>query len=109
MPSMIEEKSFHDSVSIENKLYVISYESCCEVFDYFSNVFVLIRNRMPPFGWSGVKCLSIGNKIIAFSVRRLHKYAEFDVEKQEWSEVFEIPSLRGEDHSYCSCIKSPMY
>ena len=108
MPEMIEEKCYHDSVSIGSKLYVISYESCCEVFDYFSNVFVRILNRMPRSWFSGVKCLSIGNKIITISDRSFYKYVEFDVEKQEWSEVFKNNWIGVKVKYYSSCFRSPM-
>ena len=124
MPPMLEQKCSHDSVSIGSKLYVISNRSSSEVFDYFSNVFARIQKRMPRSGWfwSNVKCLSIGNKIVAFSSNHLYKYAEFDVEKQEWSEVDDQKWSRmvegrrsrmvGKEEDlqfWYSCIKSPMY
>ena len=44
---------------------------------------------MQCFEWwqKDVKCLSIGNKIVAFSSPSLDKYAVYDVKEQEWSEV----------------------
>ena len=115
MPPLLREKCRHDSVSIGNKLYVISFINSCEVFDYFSNVFVLIQNRMPHLGWwlSKVNCLSIGKKIVVFKSRSIYKYAKFNVEKQKWSKV-DVPTSKKKKSEQqlqfnCNCIKSPVY
>ena len=115
MPRMIGSRSHHASVSIGSKLYVIGglYGKgfSCEVFDFFSNTFVGVRNAMPYFGGVhpvSVRCLSIGNAITVFNESSSKEHVVFDAEKREWSGVYENVSRR--KYIYCtSCIKLPMF
>ena len=97
MPSMIEGRHGHASVSIRNKLYMIGgnvrqYEPTCEVFDSFSRVFVNIepspkslwRNQ-----WLTTPYVTLGKKIVFLYKPFLEPYYFFylfDIEKEEWTE-----------------------
>ena len=116
LPNMIEARSGHASVSIKNKLYVISGIGTrqCEVFDSFSRVFVRILPEMPLLGLRNriePMCAALGSKIIIFRSLRLEENVLFDVEKEEWSEVKEnvSPIRKGSKNRcfFCSCLKIP--
>ena len=81
----------HASVSIRNKLYVIggTRRQQIEVYDSFSQVFVRILPKMPPFSYwyYSTECVAIGSKFFVFKKGKLDKNIVFDVERGEWSEV----------------------
>ena len=73
MPSMIEERSSHKSLAIENKLFLIGgfrFNRSIEVFDSHCNQFVLLKDHpegLSNYIFNNSNVLSIGNKIVIFS------------------------------------------
>ena len=91
MPDMLERRTFHASVGIKNKLYMIGGSSKeCEVFDSFSQKFSYIKSAFPcyefcSFSLFSTKYATISNTIRIYVGR--NSYATvLDVETEEWSD-----------------------
>ena len=80
MPNMNTSKTEHSVVVARNRLFVLGTDEC-EVFDDFSEKFVVLKSERLPYI---NKALWIGNKIIVFhdSGSDLSCY---DIDKDEWS------------------------
>ena len=88
MPNMKERRSFHKSVAIKNKLFVINRFSSqtIEVFDSYSKKFALLHHPfINLYSYYIADVTSIGNKIVLFSNRDGSIFL-YDVEKDMWSE-----------------------
>ena len=103
MPDMINRHSYHSSVVVNNKLFVIGHEvNTCEVFDNVLKRFVSLKH---PITITYNKCVAIGNRIVV-----LQKFSSsvicYDVDKDAWSKEFSDIERVTEDFS---CIKIPQY
>ena len=82
-------RSNHTSVSIRNKLYMLSGAETqhCEVFDNISKTFSCFVPESPMWelGFRNIQCVSMGNKIIVLNGES-HYYTAFDLERKEWTE-----------------------
>ena len=91
MPDMVEERCGHASVSVGNKLYVVGGSSVnCEVYDHFTDKFVMIKSKLPQAVNEAHdlldQCVAIGSKIWLLNGRK-NKAAVFDIDEKEWSLV----------------------
>ena len=90
MPQMNEARSFHGSVAIRNKIFVVGglRKNTCEVFDTVSNRFVLLVKTSPVFKsynrYQNITFL-FGNKV-AMHRFNSNKIMLFDIETEQWSE-----------------------
>ena len=107
MPSMIEGRTYHSLVCVENKLFAIGggarLNTNCEVFDKTSNMFVTLET--PNFLSKDVKSLRVGSKVFAFQSNT--KIVQcYDIDKNEWlKQCCEAT----EDLSCYSYVKVPLY
>ena len=94
MPSMrlmVEGRCGHASVTVGNKLYVVGGSSVnCEVYDHFTDKFVMIKSKLPlnvcdPHDFLD-QCVAFGSKIWLLN-GRTNKAAVFDIDEKEWSLV----------------------
>ena len=86
MPSMIEERRYHKSVAIKNKLYIVGtyLSSNLEVFDFCSNKFALIKYNSTSLRNNYIFDIStFGNKILFF-IDNSASVLVYDVESDEW-------------------------
>ena len=108
MPDMLESRSNHASIGIKNKLYMIggAYDSRCEVFDIFSQMFTRILPETTIYDYNSfnTECITVGNKIVVFS-SLYYRTAVFNVEKEEWSNVKDFKTKQ-KGSSYL-CLKVP--
>ena len=89
LPSMIEYRSFHASVSMGNKLFVIGgYEiSSCEVFNIVSRKFCSIKTVKAFFNKMNFQAVCIRNEIVVFCDFYLKcptQVFTYNVETNEW-------------------------
>ena len=114
MPRMVEGRSQHHSAAVRNKLYVFGgvRSETCEVFDFLSNAFVLIKSGYPFGGeahWRVVGTnAAIGSKILVFNHYKLEA-ALFDTETEEFSEARKVSleKIQPKDFQNYSCLKLP--
>ena len=89
---MIEERHYHASVSMGNKLFVIGgyRKTSCEVFDSFSRKFTSVHTaHLKTIAPSNFKAVCVGNKILAFCRQwdnSATKIFVYDVLNDSWSE-----------------------
>ena len=93
LPDMIEERYFHASVSIGNKLFIIAgnSRSCSEVFYSYSRKIILISSiDTNIFDKFNFQATSVGNKILVFYYwnysPRVTNVFIYDVINDCWSE-----------------------
>ena len=88
--AQLESRSSHTSVSVRNKLYMLSGAETqhCEVFDKISKTFSCFVPESPMWelGFRNIQCVSMGNKIIVLNGES-HYYTAFDLERKEWTEA----------------------
>ena len=93
-PDMLREKSGHNTVSIGNKMFVISIYLCdgCEVFDSISNSFTLLKKypNVKNIHCYSSKAITIGYKIHMLideklKVKRRMSTFCYDVTEKSWS------------------------
>ena len=83
MANMNSGKQEHSLVVVKNKLFVISSQDHCEVYDNICNNFITIKS--PKFNWLySIRAYSIENKIFALQ-DNLSKICSYDNNKNEWS------------------------
>ena len=94
MPDMIEERCWHSSIPVGNKLFMIggARTASCEVYDTFNKIFValsdapqLLHRHSQHSYFSPVKTFLIGSKIFIVGYGST-AVACYDVDKEEWSE-----------------------
>ena len=106
MPNMIKRRSYHKSVAIKNKLFIVDslFNKTIEVFDSSSEKFALLQH--PSFNLrlqSIADVTSIGNKVVIFSNGEGSVFV-YDVENEVWSEK----SCEATKHvEYLSCASIP--
>ena len=106
MPSMVNRTARHSLVAIKNKLFVLGYS--CEVFDNFSQSFVLMKQQSLISDLKLqhlVGAIPIANKIIVFRKNK-SKVVCYDIKKEEWSEEEIYDETKNYFESGC-CIKQP--
>ena len=96
MPNMVYYREDHSLIVIKSKMFVVGRRCVeCEVFDKFTNKFVIIKSspifsdvtyRMEEFEeYRVVRAISIGNEIAVLG--RISSTTEiFDIETEEWHE-----------------------
>ena len=109
MPNMIEERNYHKSTAIKNKLYMFGgITITSEVYDSTCEKFVLLKSPNDRFTRhleSPLAAISIGNKIIVFIMKK-GTSSVYDTENDTWSEEpFEV----GRNLFRYSCAKVPQY
>ena len=85
MPEMVEERIFHASLSIRNKIYMIG-ERSCEVYDDRSGVFAAVKNQPKILRLTNSHVIlhaTVGDKMVFFHDDLL-KPCFFDPESEEW-------------------------
>ena len=98
LPDMIERRSYHASVSMGNKLFVIGGESTtsCEIFDSISRKFTLIELKLPKINsyWSSKYQTVCKGNIIFLISENIYLYSgckdtimyTYDIQTNQWSE-----------------------
>ena len=91
---MIEERSFHSTVSMGNKIFVIGgYETLgCEIFDSCSRMFTIMTSNLKTYAikeWY-FEAFCIGNSIVVYhhfmNLNASNVYM-YDVDQENWSNI----------------------
>ena len=107
MPSMIEGRTYHSLVCVENKLFAIGggarLNTNCEVFDKISYMFTTVET--PKFNSYRVESVLVGSRIFVFQ-NDTKVVLCYDDDKCEWTEK---SCKATENIGHYSSVKIPFY